>query len=171
MAITDSVRLRLTLCEAEGYLELGMTEHALRRLQQHGKLVHGSARGCYLLGESLRELSRHREAIIPLCRSAALEPDDVHVWLALGWCYKRTGQLRRAIAALERALGVAPDEPVLHYNLACYWSLASDRRRALGYLATALRIDDHYRELIDDEEDFEPLRDDPGFKMLTGMIV
>ena len=52
--------------------------------------------------------------------------------MALGWCFKRVGQLDEAIGALEHAIAVDPSEAVLHYNLACYWSLARNRRRALA---------------------------------------
>lgn len=171
MATAEQIRLKKTVAAAEGYLELGMHAHALSELQRRGKLTHASSRACFLMGESLRELSRHREALIPLRRSAELNPDDMHVWLALGWCYKRTGQLRRAIESLDRGLSYAPNDALLHYNLACYWSLACERRPALNHLAEALKIDSNFLELIDDESDFEPLRNDPGFKMLTGVIV
>jgi tetratricopeptide (TPR) repeat protein len=163
--------LEQTVEQAEGYLELGMTEHALRTLQRRGALVHGSGRACYLLGETLRELGRYEEALFPLERSADLLPDDIHAWLALGWCYKRTGQLSRAIGSLERAVRIDPGEPVLHYNLACYWSLARNRTLALRYLSQALDLDCNYRDLVQDEPDFNPLRDDPVFKVLTGVEV
>ena len=52
--------------------------------------------------------------------------------LALGWCYKRTNRLAQAIDSLERALREHPDEALLHYNLACYWSLAANGPKALG---------------------------------------
>lgn len=170
VASLDREQLDRTLQEAEGYLELGMTEHALTALQKRGKLVHGSGRGCYLLGETLRELSRYREALFPLRRSATLLPDDVHVWLALGWCYKRTGQLHEAIHSLERALDYEPGEAILHYNLACYWALEGDRSHALDHLTRALHIDGNYRDLVYDEPDFDLLRDDPGFQLLTSVI-
>jgi tetratricopeptide (TPR) repeat protein len=165
------LQLQQTIEQAEGYLELGMTEHALRALQHRGALVHGSGRACYLLGEALRELGRYEEALFPLERSADLLPDDIHAWLALGWCYKRTGQLSRAIHALEKAVRVDPGEAILHYNLACYWSLARNRTRALRYLAHALDLDANYRDMVQDEPDFDPLRDDPKFKQLTGVEV
>src|ERR1700754_4671286 len=114
--------LRRACQEAEGYLELGMPEHALRGLQRRGQLVHGDARGCYMLGECLRELRRYREAIFPLRRSLELIPDDVQVALALGWCCKRSGRLDEAINALEHAVRIEPGEAILHYNLSCYWS-------------------------------------------------
>jgi Flp pilus assembly protein TadD len=163
-------RLQRTRREAEGYLELGVPEQALRSLQRQGKMVHADPRGCYLLGESLRELDRYREAIFPLRRSLELIPDDIHVWMALGWCYKRVGELTKAIDALEHAVSIEPGEAVLHYNLACYWSLARDRRHALRSLAKALSIDGNFRDFVDDEPDFDPLRNDPLFINLVGVM-
>jgi tetratricopeptide (TPR) repeat protein len=145
-----------------------MPEHALRSLHRHDHVVRGDARGCYLCGESLRELGRYDEAIVPLCRSLDLIPDDIHVCMALSWCYKRVGQLDVAIETLEHALSVEPGEAILHYNLACYWSLVCDRRQALRYLAEALEIDGNFRELAHGEPDFDPLRSDPLFCSLTG---
>jgi len=157
--------------EAEGYLELGMTQHALAALQRRGKFVHGNARACYLMGEALRELGCFREALIPLERSAELTPDDIHVWIALGWCYKRTGQLDHAIWALEQALDVDTSEAILHYNLACYWSLARNRALAISYLSQALDIDANFRDLVVDEPDFTSLHQDPAFKLIAGIVV
>jgi tetratricopeptide (TPR) repeat protein len=168
----NRILLRRTLEEAEGYTELGLTEHALRTLQRRGALVHGNGKACYMLGETLRELARYEEALLPLERSAALVPDDIHVYLALGWCYKRTGQLAKAIDALERAVEIDPAEPSLYYNLACYWSLARNRTLALRHLNRALDLNPNYREEIPDEPDFNPLRHDPEFKQLvSGNIV
>ena len=167
----NRILLRRTIEEAEGYTELGMNEHALRALQRRGALVHGNGRACYLLGDTLRELARYEEALLPLQRSADLLPDDIHVLLALAWCYKRTGQLGKAIESLERAVNVDASEAVLHYNLACYWSLARNRTLALRYLARALEIDTNFRDMIADEPDFNPLRHDPEFKQLTSVIV
>jgi len=72
---------------------------------------------------------------------------------------------------LEEALQVEPGDALLHYNLACYWSLAGGKRRALKYLAAALRIDSEYRDLVDAEHDFDPIRDDPDFVSLVSVIV
>lgn len=155
--------------EAEGYLELGMPSHAFAALQRQGKLIHTDARGCYLMGEALREMRRYKEAIFPLRRSLELIPDDMHTALSLAWCFKRVGKLDRAIDALEHAVRIEPGEAILHYNLACYWSLAHNRRRSLQHLANALEIDGNFREMVYDEPDFEPMRTDPLFRSLTGV--
>ena len=156
-----------TRCEAEGYLELGMPRHALAALQRQGKLVHGDARGCYLMGEALRQLHPHRHAIYPLRPSLDLIPDDVDVHVALAWCCKRIGRLDQAIETLEHALEIEPGSAILHYNLACYWSLARDRRRTLQHLAAALEIDGNFRDFVCSEPDFDPMRADPLFQCLT----
>jgi Flp pilus assembly protein TadD len=163
--------LRRAIDEAEGYLDLGMVDHALRALQRRGTLVHGNGRACHLMGKTLLELARFEEALFPLERSADLIPDDIHVWLALGWCYKRTGHLAKAIESLEAAIKIDPGEGIIHYNLACYWSLARNRELALSYLAHAFDIDGNYRDMVLDEPDFNALRHDPEFKVLTGLEV
>ena len=160
-------RIRRIRREAEGYLELGMPGHALQALEQQQDFVHSDARACYLLGESLREMRRYRAAIEPLNRSLDLISDDIHTWMALAWCYKRVGQIDYAIDALEHAIDVEPGYAMLHYNLACYWSLAHNRRMALRYLANALDIDGNFRDFVHDEPDFDPLRLDPAFLQMT----
>lgn len=152
--------------EAEGYLELGMHAHALASLQRRGKLVHGNSHACYLLGECLREMHRYSEAIYPLRRSVQLNPTPTEGWLALGWCYKRAGRIDESIRALEQALTHQPDAAIVHYNLACYHSLVGSRLDAVRRLRRALSLDASLRRLVDDEPDFDPLREDPLMRML-----
>jgi Flp pilus assembly protein TadD len=152
--------------EAEGYLELGLARHALGALARLGDPTGFDVHTLYLWGEALRMMDRYEEALVPLGQAAEAEPGNIRVWVALGWCYKRTGQLGLAIESLETALVAEPTEALLHYNLACYWSLAGDKRRCLRYLARSLALDPGYRRLIDDEPDFDPLRSDPEFQAL-----
>jgi Flp pilus assembly protein TadD len=156
--------------EAEGYLELGMPEHTLQALGRLGSPAAFNGHALYLWGESLRAMQRYYEALMPLQRAAKAAPDDIRVRIALGWCYKRTGQLDLAIDALEQALLVEPTKALLRYNLACYLSLAGQKRRALRYLSQALAIDPAYRELVEAESDFDSLRADPRFQAIcTGV--
>lgn len=156
--------------EAEGYLELGMAAQAVASLQRRGALVHADAHACYLLGESLRELNQHREALIPLRRSVELDPAPIEPWLALGWCYKRIGRLDLAIDALRSALTAQPDAAIVHYNLACYASLAGMNLEALRRLKRALDVDPSLLKLVPDEPDFAPMRSDVGFRMLLAAV-
>ncbi len=160
------IRRKRILCEAEGYLELGLPRPALRALKRLGSPTEFGFDATYLWGEALRETERYHEALLPLKRASGMQPENIHVWFALGWCYKRTGQIPMAIDALEQALAVQPGEPLTHYNLACYCSLIGNRRQALQYLGHALKLAPQYRGLIDEESDFDPIRSDPEFQLL-----
>jgi len=171
MSPQDRQRRQRVLLQAEGYLELGMAQHALDVLAGTADPAAADGQIHYLRGEALRTVERYAEALDALKKAAEAMPDDVHVWLALAWCHKRTDGLDQAIEALEIAVEIDPSEAILHYNLACYWSLARNKEYALDYLSRAFEIDSNYRDLVHDEPDFDPLRKDPGFRSLTTVIV
>lgn len=158
---------RRKLIEAEGYLELGMPEEALRILDStiwQGALEFPAH---FLRGLILRDLTRYDEAVEALESAHRARPDDTDVLLTLGWCLKRANQLPLAIRALEHASRAQPKNALVRYNLACYHSLAGDRRAALDELKRALDLDPKLRELIDGETDFDPIRTDPQFRRLV----
>ena len=166
MTALHQIRLRRILREASGYLELEMPRQALETLDRAEEP--GTFRGqtSYLRGEALRALERYAEAIEPLREAAALTPSNLSVYFALGWCLKRDQRLPEAIEALETAEKIAPEEALIHYNLACYQSLAGRKAAALACLSHALRLDARLRDNIGDETDFDPLRNDPDFRAL-----
>ncbi len=160
-------RIRRRLSAAEGYLELGLPEKTLEILRERPDWATMRFEANFLAGEALRLLGRHREALKPLEVAAGLKPGDASVAIALGWCYKRTHRLAQAIDVLERATRAGSPEPLLHYNLACYWSLAGTLAKALEELTLALKLEPSLRDLISDETDFDNLRADAGFRRLV----
>jgi tetratricopeptide (TPR) repeat protein len=111
-------------------------------------------------------MEKYEESLESLEEAAELHPDQVHIWLAIGWCEKRLGRIERAISALEEAASVDPENALVHYNLACYFSLAGDADTALHELGTASHMDVHYLALVKDEMDFDPIRDDPRLLLM-----
>ncbi len=171
MSGNHRIRMQRALREAEGYLELNMPQNALGMLARIDDAGTFQGQKLYLTGEALRALERYDEALPPLEQAADLLPSNIHVWLALGWCFKRTGQLERAIHALEQAEEVDPKLALIQYNLACYWSLAGKKQRALSYLNRAIKLDPDFRRRVGEESDFDPIRSDPDFRALTSIIV
>ena len=185
--VLDDIRFQQHLRAAEGYLDIVLSVaerwppesgrrdrlvgRALTELEKLPDTPKYKADKAYLKGQALRTMERYQEAIEPLALSAELQPSNIHVQLALGWCYKRVDRLGMAIQALELALEVSPDEGIIHYNLACYWSLANNKGLALQYLRQSLDLDPNYLDMIASESDFDPIRDDPDFRMLTSVIV
>jgi len=181
------IRRQQILREAEGYLDLAMAcsdelplsepvrnrlaQRALSALAQVERNRSNKSHWNYLQGQALRVMERFPEAIEYFESAAELDSKNVHIWLALGWCHKRTGKLDMAIQSLEEALAFEPGEAIIYYNLACYWSLANNVKLALEYLSRAFSIDPDYRELIGGEHDFDPIRADPRFQELTSVIV
>lgn len=164
-------RIKRQLASAEGYLALNLPERALEILRGRAEWATMQFEASFLTGETLRVLGRYREALKPLETAASLRPGDVGVAIALGWCYKRTHRLAQAIDSLARALREHPGEPLLHYNLACYWSLADNPRKAIESLELALNLDPDIRSLVAEESDFDPIRDHPEFGRLVGPAV
>ena len=125
----------------------------------------------YLEGQAYRVMERYSDAICALDRAAELDHDNIHVWLALGWCHKRTGRMDKAIEALEEALQVNDRQAIVHYNLACYWSLVRNVKFAIRFLEQAFELDPAYRDLVASEHDFDPIREHPRFQELMSVIV
>jgi len=161
----DQVRKKLE--EAEGYLMLDLPRRSLQILESQPDWLNMQFEACLLKGEALRSLNRYRDALRHLEIAAALRNGDSRVALALGWCYKRTNRLAQAIDSLERAIREHPDEALLHYNLACYWSLAANSPKALEALRTAFELDQRLHALVTQESDFDSLRGDPKFERLV----
>jgi tetratricopeptide (TPR) repeat protein len=155
------------LDEAEGYLMLDLPRRALEILQAQSDWATMQFEASFLTGEALRSLGRYRDALRPLEQAAGLRPGHVGVAIALGWCYKRTHRLAQAIDALGRACREFPDEPLLHYNLACYWSLAANPAKAIDELTVALELEPDLRDRVDGETDFDGLRGNADFERLV----
>lgn len=160
-------QMRRKLSEAEGYLLLNLPARALAILEAHADWATMKYESCILQGEALRMMERWRDALRPLEQAALLRPGDLNASIALGWCYKRTHRLAQAIDALTFALNKAPKVALLHYNLACYWSLANDPDQALGYLVEALNLEPEYLEMTRNEPDFDPIRGLPQFERIV----
>ncbi len=171
MTAQQRIRRQQILRQAEGYLELGMPKHALDVLDRWGPSDAPSYRASYLRGEALRELERWSEAIAALNVAAEGLPEDLPIYIAQGWCYKRLGRIDLAITALEKGVEIDPNSAIAHYNLACYWSLAGNKRQSLMFLSRAIEMDAEYRSRVASESDFDTIRNDPAFQALTSVIV
>jgi tetratricopeptide (TPR) repeat protein len=187
MSAYSRIRRQQLLQEAEGYLELvtvlgedwtlsplvrdRVARRALSTLSRLGDSDALHHHALHLKGQAHRVMGQYHEAIEPLRQAVDLDPDNIQIYLALGWCYKRIGKLDLAIQSLEDALDADRNEGIIHYNLACYWSLARNVGLTLAYLAQAFELDANYRDKVADEPDFDPVRNHPEFVALTSVIV
>jgi hypothetical protein len=61
-----------------------------------------------------------------------------------------------------------PDEAFLYFNVACCESLAGRTAGAIEHLRQAIDRWDGFRNLARTDSDFDPIRDEPGFRELVG---
>jgi tetratricopeptide (TPR) repeat protein len=171
MSFRDEKRRERRFEAARGYLLLEMPEHALRELAGIEDPEECWFEIEQLRGEALREQQDYDSALEAFQRADALHPNDLTVLFGMAWCHKRTDRLDKAIESMERAYQVEPGEPVVLYNLACYFSLAGDKEQSLSWLGRAIRMEQSLRKLISGEPDFDPLRDDPDFRLIADLSV
>lgn len=186
MSDSSRIQRQQLLREAEGCLEFlglfgdwplsesardGLARRAIETLERIDNPGGLKGQILFLQGQALRHMEKYAEAVPSLREAAEYEPQNVHIRLALAWCYKRCRRLDLAIEALEAALEVEPGLAILYYNLACYWSLAGNAKASVAYLAQALEIEPQYRDRVHSESDFDPIRRHPHFQALTEVIV
>ena len=180
-------KVRRCLRHAEGYLELAslfddsfsleqpqrtvLADQCISTLDQIHKPGRYAAQVIYLRGQAHRLAERYRMAINDLKVAWRLVPGNVHTSLALGWCYKRLGQIEEAVQALQDALNEDDDVGILHYNLACYLTLAHRFPDAITHLARAIEIEEGFWLRAADESDFDAIRQYPGFRQLASLVV
>lgn len=183
--MTESNRDRQLLREAEGYLDLAVAtgrelpvvmrrqlgERCLDRLAHMSGAMANRAPAKMLRGQALKLAERFNEAVEVLEDALQADDENVHLYLALAWCYKRTGWLDRAIETLEAALIVDDDEPVLFYNLGCYWAVAGNIEQTLLHLSRAFDLRSNLRDLTANEPDFDRVRQHPDFQALLTATV
>ncbi len=75
----------------------------------------------------------------------------------------QSGDYGGAADLVMEGLAEQPESGSLLYNLACFESLAGRRDEALGHLARALELEPQAREWMRDDDDLDPIRDDPAF--------
>ena len=170
MARNDRVFREKRLEAARGYLILEMPDSAIRELDAIKDPEKCRFELNKLWGEALQQKTDHENALDAYGRAWDEDPTDLSVVLGMAWCYKRTNQLPKAIAVMEEAYRLHSEVSIVLYNLACYLALADEKEQSLSWLGRALRMDPTLSKLIRDESDFDLLRDDPGFQLITRIV-
>ena len=97
----------------------------------------------------------------------AYEPDGWELWAPLNPLYE-AGEYAEAADRGRHLVQAHPQYPGLLYNLACCESLAGRTADALEHLRRAIDHSERSRSYAKHDSDFDPIRDEPGFKELIG---
>ena len=97
----------------------------------------------------------------------AYEPDGWELWAPLNPLYN-AGEYAEAADRGRELVEAQPQYAGLLYNLACCESLAGRTVDAVDHLGRAIDRSEQCRSYAKDDSDFDPIRDEPGFKELIG---
>ncbi len=161
-----SIKAKRAIESAQGYLLLELPDAALRELRLFVTAAETPLVAYQLRGEALRMRAEYEGALKSFEVVLAEKEDDIGLLMAMAWCFKRIDRLDKAIEAMKHAYDCSPKEAVVHYNLACYYSLAGEKVEALSWLGRAIRLDASFRDQVAKETDFDPIRNDQDFQYL-----
>jgi hypothetical protein len=93
---------------------------------------------------------------------AAMPTSAFEYWYAAQASYE-AGDYERAIEVASEGLADWPEHPLLHYNLACFCSLAGRGDDAVEHLGKAFAGDPRTLEWAQDDSDLDAIRDRPDY--------
>jgi tetratricopeptide (TPR) repeat protein len=96
----------------------------------------------------------------------AYESDGWELWAPLHPLYE-AGEYAQAADRGRELVEEHPQYAALFYNLACCESLAGRAADALGHLRQAIAMSEKFRAFAKDDSDFDPIREEAGFKELV----
>jgi tetratricopeptide (TPR) repeat protein len=97
----------------------------------------------------------------------AYEPQGWEIWAPVTPLYS-AGKYDEAADLGRALLDEHPEYAGLYYNVACCESLAGRTEDAIEHLRAAIDRSKAFGSLAANDSDFDPIRDEPGFKELVG---
>jgi tetratricopeptide (TPR) repeat protein len=97
----------------------------------------------------------------------AYEVEGWELWAPLRPLYE-AGEYAEAADRGRALVEAHPEYSGLFYNVACCESLAGRTADALDHLRRAIEMSERFRAFAKQDSDFDPIRDEPGFRELTG---
>ena len=98
----------------------------------------------------------------------ALNPQDTRVMVLGASCYEELDNFEKGQALIERAMKIAPDDVAVLHNAGCFYAGAGHVERALDIFERRFELGDAYMDWIDNDADFDSIRDHPRFLKMTG---
>ena len=154
---------------------MGEFEESARLFIEAGKLRPDDAVSVALAANSYQAMKDDQRAHT-WCAEAAeraekhleLNPDDTRV-LGLGAsCYLQLGQFEKGEKWVKKCLEISPDDVAVLHNAGCFYAGAGRVEEALDVFERRFALGDAYMDWIDNDSDFDSIRDHPRFRKMIG---
>lgn len=120
------------------------------------------------MGDRERELTWCAEGVRRAEKHLELNPQDTRVLQLGAACYGQLGEFEKGKRWIELALSIAPDDVAVLHNAGCFFAAEGDVDRALDIFEKRFQLGDAYLEWIDNDADFDSIRDHPRFLKMIG---
>lgn len=114
-------------------------------------------------GDVERTRSAAAKAVLRAEYHLSLNPEDTRAWTLGGCVLNDIGEHERAIEWVEKAISIAPDDVSVLHNAGCFYASSGNTERALDLFEKRLAQADIYQAWIDNDSDFDAIRDHPRF--------
>ena len=117
------------------------------------------------------EMKEANQRAIELVRKhLELYPDDARAYYLGAITLSQEGEVDEALKWTEKAVSIEPNETKVLYNAACIYSLLGEVDMALDYFEKAVDSGYASREWIENDSDFDPIRNHPRFIEILGKL-
>ena len=97
-------------------------------------------------------------------------PDYTEVVGLLGGLYTKVGRVADGLRMDRKLVKLEPDNATAHYNLACSLALCKKRPDALKSLRKAVDLGYSDRDWMEQDPDYDSIRNEPRFKKLMEKV-
>ena len=156
-------------CHAQGRFEM-----AVELFEKASELRPEDYQAPRLMTQALISMGASRERVEAAARNTLeivesrieLNPDDARAYYFGATSLIELGQRERGLEWGRKALDIDPGDPLIAYNVACVFSTAGEHEEAVELLEKAVDNGFGYKEWIEHDSDFEPLRGHPRYQAL-----
>ncbi len=106
--------------------------------------------------EALKRVQKHLE----------FNPDDARALYMRAHALMSLGEREQAFEWAQRALSIDPEDSLVLYNVACIYSIARNVDEGIRYLEKSVDAGFAFRHGIENDIDFESIRDHPRYQAL-----
>ena len=178
-AFEEAIRLDSSLFEAHYFFARtcfaqGKYEQACRLYESASEINTDEAQSLTLLGFTYRTMGEEELAAKASARAQArlerlldLDPSDPRANYLLADALLQIGRHDEAVQRAEQAVSLAPDDSYTLYGLACIYSRLGRIDDGVAALQRAVDNGFGHKAWIDNDSDFDTLRQDPRFQQLV----
>ncbi|UCH85265.1 MAG: protein kinase [Candidatus Latescibacterota bacterium] len=159
-------------CRAQGKLEraveLFANASALRPEDYQSPILMADTYRGLKNRDAMLDAFRHGHAIAR--KHLELHPDDARACYLGAHALLELDERDKAIEWNEHAMKLAPYDPATLYNSACLFAVMGETDKTFESLAKAIDCGFSHRDWLENDPDFERIREDPRYKTLLAKI-